>query len=179
MNLQNSSNGRPAAALHRRVARRSLACPPRRRARRFREPERSLIPPHSPPHSLCHPSASLRSPVRAVTMDREWSSMADHQAAPCRPNQPCLPLPGLALLLCAISSVARSPADCCRRRAGRWAACCRGQAAAAASSRAWPGVGHSWLWLGRPAPSRCPRVASPLESRSPATSSSRCSAPFL
>jgi len=130
LNLQNSSNGRPAAALHRRVARRSLACPPRRRARRFREPERSLIPPHSPPHSLCHPSASLRSPVRAVTMDREWSSMADHQAAPCRPNQLCPPLPGLALLLCAISSVARSPADFCRRRAGRWAACCRGQATA-------------------------------------------------
>jgi len=147
-------------------------CPPGVKA------ERPSLP-HSPPHSLCHPSVSLRSPVRAATMDKDWSSMADQQPAPCRPNQLCPPLPGLALLLCAISSVARSPADCCRRRAGRWAACCRGQAAAAASGQAWPGAGHSWLRLGRPAPSRCPRVASPLESRSPATSSSRCSAPFL
>ena len=169
MNLQNSSNGRPAAALHRRVARRSLACPPRRRARRFREPERSLIPPHSPPHSLCHPSASLRSPVRAVTMDREWSSMADHQAAPCRPNQPCPPLPGLALLLCAISSVARSSVGRCPRRTGRWAA-------AATAGRGMARRGPQ-LAVARPAvPSCCPRVASPPDSRSPATSSSRCSA---
>jgi hypothetical protein len=139
--------------------------------------ERATGLPHSPPHSLCLPSASLHSPVRVAAMDREWSSMADHQPAPCRPNQPCAPLSGLVLLLCAISSVARSPTGCCRRRADRWAACYRGQAAAAVAGRAWPGAGHSWLWLGRPAPSRCPRVASSPKFWSPATSSSRCSAP--
>jgi hypothetical protein len=132
---------------------------------------------HSPPHSLCHPNASLCSLVRAAAMDREWSSMADHQPAPYRSNQPCPFLPGLALLLCAIASVTRSPAGCCRRRAGRWAAYYRGQAAAVAAGRAWPGAGHSWPWQGRLAPSGCPRITSPLESRSPAMSSSRCSAP--
>ena len=98
--------------------------------------------------------------------------MADQQPAPCCPNQLYPPLPGLALLLYAISSVVRSPADCCRRRAGRWAACCRGQAAAAASGQAWPGAGHSWLRLVAAKPQRNPALL-PRRPALPAVSRSR------
>jgi len=127
--------------------------------------------PHSPPHSLCHPA-----PLSALQSERPpWTRCG--APWPTSNQHPAVPTNFILLFLASRCSSTPSPQS--RGHLQTAAACCRGQAAAAASSQAWPGTGHSWLRLGRPAPSRCPRVASPLESRSPATSSSRCSAPFL
>ena len=127
------------------------------------------------------PSASLRSSVRAATMDKVWSSMADQQPAPCCPNQLYPPLPGLALLLYAISSVARSPADCCRLLPWAGRCCCirlglawRGPQLAAAGRGQAPAQPRLAAVERCPAGQRC-RQSAVLGQPSPTSSAALCS----
>ena len=88
-------------------------------------------------------SPPCSAPERALTMDREWSSMADHHPTPYSLNQPhpplpCLKLPPLRHLLgraatCRLLSLARRPLD-------RLLPC--------PTAYSWPGLSQAWATYG-------------------------------
>ena len=96
-------HGRPAAALLHRVARRSLACPPRRRARRFREPELHSLAPLPP---LLSPA---RSPLALSLYSRSQSPLAGHGKQPRARRRCAARRPGAAAALAAAVRGCASP----------------------------------------------------------------------